>query len=301
MGSSNPSSGALQATPAQIATLSKTLPDLLKAYGANALPYEQALLNTSKVIDPQKLQETLKNYLTYGPTFSGIQSDELRRQALANANIDLAVTTGPGRDLTKEVLASQKLIDPEYFQNRAYVAARSRELADSIGINEPTGSEMAETERQLLRIAGPDRSNSRLLSAANVFGDRSLQRKDTLSRALANITGSLPALRSGIDAFQIGSAKPSGGNLNTFGLNSTAGNLGANVSQAGGGLLSNIYGTNTAASAAEIAANQLAQQRRQNNTNLGVQVASLLKPSGVGGGSTGFAPAPGGFGFLSNF
>lgn len=277
----------LQKTPAQLNQLATNLPKLLQSYKASTPGFAQVDVDTAKLIDPQKLQATIDNYRKYGDTLAGINDRDLTRAALDQAVRDNTVASGPGADLLATTNTNQRLVNPEYYQGREFLSKKYQDVANSIGVDGLSGSEMAEIERGINRVAGPDRSNSRIIAAANTFGDRSLARKDSLTRALGNYAATLPSLKSGVDAFQVTSGKPSGSSTQGFNLGTSSGYL-TPLATIGQNLLQQGTATDQANANIALQKARLNQQQQQQNTNLGLNIFSALKPtynSGYGGGS----------------
>lgn len=224
----------------QLRDYNAMLPRMLQTYGQNILPYEQAELNARKVIEPQEMQMVLDNYKKFGGQFNEMGTKQLTDNARALATAESETLAGPGAKLIDQALASQRLADPEYFRQREAVASGYNNLlANLSGTNDSVQEEMA---RGLARSNPYDRSNTRLLANAMQFGNQGLQQQNVLSQALGQASQALPQLRSGIDAFQVGTGRTAYA-MNNPGANlmpTTDRNLGASTQGMGNNLLGMI-------------------------------------------------------------
>ena len=230
----------VESTAKQLEAMRRNLPTLLKVYGDNILPYEQKALEARRVIEPQEMQMVLDNYRKYGKDFNAIGTESIVNNARDLATAENETLKGPGKELIAQALASDRQVDPEYYKTRESVSSGLNALLGNLsGTNESVQEEIS---RGLARSNPYDRSNTKLLANAMQFGNQGLQQQDMLSKALGQAAGALPQLKSGIDAFQIGTGR-SAYNMNNPGANmipQTNRALGSNTLSTGGNLLSNV-------------------------------------------------------------
>ena len=230
----------VESTAEQLAALKANLPSLMKAYGDNILPYETAALEARKVIEPAEMQMILDNYKKYGKQFNEIGTETTIRNARDLATAESETLAGPGNKLIEQALASERLADPEYYRTRETVSTGLNDLIGQLTSSNDTVSE--EISRGLARSNPYDHSNTKIIANAMQFGNQGLQRQDMLSKALGQASNALPQLKSGVDAFQIGTGRTAYA-MNNPGASmipQTNRSLGANTTNAGAGLLANI-------------------------------------------------------------
>lgn len=209
----------------------ENLPGLVRTTGEQITPYGQAQLQSQQELAPQWAALQSELYDTYGGELNRIGADILKQNALAQAGSDLAVVEGPGRELVRQGLETQRIADPEFFAAREKAGAQVGNLLDSINLGGLSGSERAEMERALAQEQGmrglsSAPSNIAALEAANQFGS-ALQRKRTaLGEALNTASQFMQGSRTGVDAFQVATGRasmPNPGNAQFLGANQNAG------------------------------------------------------------------------------
>lgn len=211
MGGDPPATPVGESTAEMLQAYLGALPKLLSAT-------ENAQLKSSQITSPayQALQNQL--YQTFGPGLAKTSSDIEAQNALRQAQSDLAVVSGPGRDLVKEALVSQKLVDPEYYAGRGALGESLLSLLS--GLN-PNGLSSGEREEITRSNAQQDvaRGNLNTPSAtattenAMNFGNALNAKRTNIANILGTAGGILPALQSGTDVYQVATGKPSTSNL----------------------------------------------------------------------------------------
>lgn len=207
-----------ESTASMMQAYVKYLPDLMKVASGQLLPTEQAKLATAQVTDPGYLALQDALYKQYGPSLAATGNQINAQNALAQAESDLAVVSGPGRELAKQALETQKIADPEYYASRAAVSNKLNQLVNSY---DPTGlseSERANVERaanqdQIRRGTFNTPSQTSTIENAMQFGDALDKKKSTLAQVLGIASGAVPNLKSNVDAYQVATGKPSAANL----------------------------------------------------------------------------------------
>lgn len=218
------------------------LPAYLRATGDNVGPFEQALVNARGTVEPQNLalDESLLNY--FGPRFNEIGSQLQLQNATNQASNELSVINGPGGDVARAGLELNKEIDPEYYGLRRIAGEKFADLLGGQDPNKLTGSELANVERGLNRtnrvLGTAVPSSTTAISNAMTFGDALTKKRGLLLDSLAQIPQNLASMKSGTDAFQVATGRPSYGANPGMGQYSTGrSGFGANVQSMGAGLL----------------------------------------------------------------
>lgn len=208
-----------ETTAQQMEAYTKYLPDLLRTVAANTGVVERAQQGLSRELAPQQAQLQYDIAKEFMPGFTQIGIDQARQQAMGTAESDAAMLAGPGREVITNLTEAQRLADPEYFKNREMSMDALAKLFTSLddpsgGLN---GAERAEVERSLAQSntergnTGP--TNIGTVEAAMNFGGagaaRKAQKQTAIGQAIATAAGAAPALRSGVDAYQVTTGKPS--------------------------------------------------------------------------------------------
>lgn len=208
-----------EATADQMAAYIKYFPDLIKTIGANTGPIERGQQALARELAPQQAQLQLDIAREFMPGFTQVGVDQARQQAEGSAATDAAILAGPGRDVVRNLSAAQREADPEYFRQRELAMGGLEKLFSSL--DDPnsgmSGTERAEVERTLAREnaargnIGPTSVGT--VEAAMNFGEagaaRKAQKQSAVGAAIAAAAGAAPTMRSGVDAFQVTTGKPS--------------------------------------------------------------------------------------------
>lgn len=205
-----------EGTAKQVKALTRWLPRLAEATGGVAGPFEQSLVNARANIDPQNLalDESLAKYFL--PRFTDIGLDVQGQQARGTAGNELSVIQGAGGDLARAGQQLNEQVDPEYYGLRAAGADKFLALLGGQDPNRLTGAEMANVERGLNRtnrfngVADVPASSS-AISNAMTFGDSLDRKRNTLVNTLNALPQNLAGMKSGFDAFQVATGRPSYG------------------------------------------------------------------------------------------
>lgn len=218
------------------------LPALMQATTKQIEPTEQAKLAAAQATDPGYLALQTALFKQYGPELAKAGADINAQNALAQANSDLAVVTGPGRQLTQAALDTQKIADPEYYATRKIVSDKLNQL---LGTYDPTGlseAERANVERasnqdQLRRGTYNTPSAIAAIENAMQYGDELNKKRTTLAQILGISSGAIPNLKSNVDAYQVATGKPSTGNLGDTKFMGANKNIGGETFSMGNSLL----------------------------------------------------------------
>jgi len=208
-----------ESTDEQMRSYIRNLPDLVNVTGANILPAEQALMDSRRAISPQQSQLELDLARQFLPQFTQVGLDQNRQQTLGQASNDLALLSGPGRDLARQAMAVQREADPEYFAGREQALGQLSRLFGSL--DDPNAglspTERAEIDRSIAisnsqrGVEAPTATSA--VQAAMQFGaareSRKADRQSRIANAVNVASGALPTFRSGIDTFQLTTGRPS--------------------------------------------------------------------------------------------
>lgn len=222
------------------------MPDLVRVTGQNMLPMEQAMLDTQRAIAPGQQQLSLDLAQQFMPQFTELGLQQGRQQAMGQAANDAALMAGPGRELAANTLAIQQVLDPEFYRSRAQAGDALSRLFGSL--SDPntglSGAEREEVTRSMARDnaarGNVDPTQLSTVEAAMSMGSAGAARKSQKQQSIANAVGaaagSMPAMRTGIDALQLTTGRPSQPN---FGLSQFGGvqSVGNNTMQLGGQLM----------------------------------------------------------------
>jgi hypothetical protein len=213
------------------ATTQESMAEVMKAYRENIIPMIQQQVAAARQYEPemQKLREEIspreqalnaRLYEQFGPEFARIGSDIARQNAQAQAETDLGIVSGTGRELVREAMRTQREADPEAYRARELALANLEQLQGSL--TDPnaglSGAERAEIDRSMAREnfargVGATPTATSTVSNAMAFGGAGEARKQQRQSAIANAAqlaaGSVQPLSSRIDTFQLTTGRPS--------------------------------------------------------------------------------------------
>jgi hypothetical protein len=214
-----------------IPNTSESMESVMKAYRENLIPMIQNQIQAAKAYEPemQTLREQISPreqqlnadlYAKYGPQFAKTGSDIARQNAQAQAETDLGIVSGTGRDLVREAMKTQKEADPEAYRARELALANLEKLQGSL--TDPnaglSGAERAEIDRSMAREnfargTGATPTATSTVSNAMAFGQageaRKAQRQSAIANAAQLAAGAVQPLSSRIDTFQLTTGRPS--------------------------------------------------------------------------------------------
>lgn len=209
----------------------ESMESVMKAYRENIIPMIQQQVAAARQYEPemQKLREEISPreqalnaqlYRQFGPEFARIGSDIARQNAQAQAETDLGIVSGTGRELVREAMRTQKEADPEAYRARELALQNLEQLQGSL--TDPnaglSGAERAEIDRSLAREnyargTGATPTATSTVSNAMAFGGAGEARKQQRQSAIANAAqlaaGAVQPLSSRIDTFQLTTGRPS--------------------------------------------------------------------------------------------
>lgn len=182
---------------------------------------------TDAAVSPIYADTQVQLYDTAGRELNRIGNEIEMQNQLASSEREKAIATGTGRDLVTAANELNRLMDPEFYKMREGVAAGADKLLGSMDPTKLSGSERAEVERGLARMGSVNpESAANTVANATQFGSALQQKQQAFSNVLAQIAGSIPATRTGVNAFEIATKRaltPNAGNANFVGVQSNTG------------------------------------------------------------------------------
>lgn len=212
-------------------TTQESMAEVMKAYRENIIPmiqqqvaaarqYEPEMQKLREEISPREQQLNADLYRQFGPQFARTGSDIARQNAQAQAETDLGIVSGTGRELVREAMRTQKEADPEAYRARELALQNLEQLQGSL--TDPnaglSGAERAEIDRSLAREnyargTGATPTATSTVSNAMAFGGageaRKAQRQSAIANAAQLAAGAVQPLSSRIDTFQLTTGRPS--------------------------------------------------------------------------------------------
>lgn len=246
----DPAPATGESTEEMLSAYAKHFPELMKINAANILPTELAKLVAARETTPAYNQIQQAAYDAYGPLMADTANRIAASQAKSQAQTDLDILRGTGRDLVLAGTETQKIADPEYYETRGRVSGGLGRLFDSIDLTgAPSGGETEEMNRAMAqentrRGTHNVPSMSEALGNALTFGQAQTAREDKakgqLGAAIGLGTGFLPTAQSGVDAFKIATGKtsmPNAGDSKFQGVNQ---GIGSETFGTGNSFMNNI-------------------------------------------------------------
>ena len=212
-------------------TTQESMAEVMKAYRENIIPMIQQQVAAARQYEPemQKLREEIspkeqalnkRLYEEFGPEFARIGSQIARQNAQAQAETDLGIVSGTGRELVREAMRTQREADPEAYRARELALQNLEQLQGSL--TDPnaglSGAERAEIDRSMAREnyargTGATPTATSTVSNAMAFGQageaRKAQRQSAIANAAQLAAGAVQPLSSRIDTFQLTTGRPS--------------------------------------------------------------------------------------------
>ena len=225
---------------------SSNMPAMINAQIAGAQQYEPAMLDLRRQVSPGQNQLDLDLLRQFGGQFAEANQRIAGQNSLAQARNDLAVVQGPGRDLVREAMVTQRAADPEAYRARELALGQLEKLNSGLQDADGTlsGSERAEIDRSLARDnfsrgLGNTPTATSTVENAMRFGAAGENRRQGRMSAIANAaqisSGAVQPLSSRVDAFQLTTGRPSV----TGQQGSGSREVGADTNQMGTNLLNN--------------------------------------------------------------
>ena len=190
----------------EVRAIAQNYPDLVKAYTEQIIPIEQAKYEAARTMSPQQYQLTLDN-APYLKQLAALDSDVKAQTQQREIGSDVATLRGPGQQAITAAIEAEKMADPEFYRSRGLIGDK---IAETLGASSATLSptERAEMERSIART-DPRNSDSALNTAKNamLFGKAGTAKANNLANVVNQVTSNLPALRSGVDVYGIGTGR----------------------------------------------------------------------------------------------
>jgi hypothetical protein len=208
------------------------LPGILKSINSGATDTAKAQLSADQAYNPGYMQLTSDLYKQYGPQLAATGNQINEQNAIAGAQTDNLLANGIGRDNVTAALGLDRLIDPEFYANRALIGQKQQDLLNSVDPTRMTNGELENTARGLGRTGQTFLPGGMGVAAsAGQFGSALAGKQDRFSQYLAQASQGLNQLRSGMNGFAIATQKPQQQNQGQglFGLTQGTGNQAYNV------------------------------------------------------------------------
>lgn len=188
-------------------------PQAIEKVNTTLKPTALAQLEADKAVSDPYAAINQELYAKYGPQAAKTAAEiqDITDKAASARELDLAKTTG--RDLVTEADTLQKQVDPEFYKNRGQI---SDAIGKYLNISDPslTEADAEEIRRATGRTSFNPQSAIDTAVAAGRFGSKYDQKKSLFGEAINRVSAALPAMRSGIDAFNVATRRasaPTGG------------------------------------------------------------------------------------------
>lgn len=190
----------------EVRAVARNYPELVEAYTKQILPIERAQYDAAREMSPKYYQMTLDNapYLRQLASLDSDIKDQTQQREIAS---DVATLRGPGQGAITAAMEAERMADPEFYRTRGLIGDKMQEvLGASSATLSPT--ERAEMERSIART-DPRNAESALNTARNamLFGRAGTEKANNLAQVVSQVTQNLPALRSGVDVYGIGTGR----------------------------------------------------------------------------------------------
>lgn len=218
-GGDPPAPTASETTAAQLQAYTQYLPGLFEVLRPEQQKAEQATLDLQREFQPQLADLNVELLKQYGPEYNQVGADLARQNQQLQAENDLAILQGTGRDVITAATEAQRLADPEFYKTREVTSKAYQDLVNSYDLSGLSPTEAANIERMTNRsnsrggVAGVG-SPSTTTANAFAFDDKLQQKKSNLANVLNMYGNFQQGNRSGVDTFQLTTGKPSVGAYN---------------------------------------------------------------------------------------
>lgn len=252
MGQSYATGTPPETTAQQLQAYIQYLPGLLQTTANQTLPVGQTEQNAQNILAPQ--QQQLQNQLysqnapglyNTGNQLNALQSQAGISQALGNLN------SSQGQQLSQAAITADQQANPQYYAALNQAGGQLSNLLGSINLGGLTGSETAQVQRGLAQQdaqKGITNSPSQTAAVSNAmnFGTALQAKQANLANAINTATSFLPASRTGVNTFAVGSGQsttqsnPGASQFLGVNANNAASSASSGNQAQGSNLLSNI-------------------------------------------------------------
>lgn len=198
-----------ESTRSMLKALTENAPAAIRAI-ADTMPYTAGkTMDISEAISPRETALQRNIYRDYGPEMNRIGAQIAGENELAAREADVRAIAGPGKQLVSQANELQAVSDPEFYKNRAAIGQAIDKYLSSYSPTELSPTEMAQISRGIGATGGtvtPSAMNT--IKNAQTFGDAGTRRWQNFGNAVAQASSALPALRSGINAFEVATGRP---------------------------------------------------------------------------------------------
>lgn len=180
------------------------LPGVIQAISKEQPGVAKLQAETDAAVSPLYAKTQADIYDTSGRRINQIgQEIETSNQLAASAR-EKQIADTYGVDLVSAADRLNRILDPEFYKNRAEVSSG---ISNALASQDPSRLTAAETEAISRGVArrGNVNPNSTVNTAANAmtFGQALQQKQALFNQTLGTAAGALPATRTGVNAFEI--------------------------------------------------------------------------------------------------
>lgn len=217
------------------------LPGVIQAITAQQPYVARVQAETDAATSPIYAQSQLDLYNTYGRDLNRVGNEIETANQLAASGREKLISDTYGVDLVKAADQLNRILDPEFYTNRAEVGAGISKALGGQDPNRLTENELEAVSRGVARSGGNVNPNNTVQAAANAmtFGQALQQKQQLYNQTLGTAAAALPTTRTGTNAFEIATRRsltPNTGNNVFTGVQQ---NTGQNAWQTGNQFMNN--------------------------------------------------------------
>jgi len=197
-------------------------PGTMESVRTTYQPQAQAEFDIAKQFTPQWAELQYDTLNKEGRDLSKLGRELSREEQIGAAETEREIAGGIGRDLTQTARELQQVMDPEAYKTKADLSKHIEDAFTSLGT---PGSLSADETEQISRGLGRNAysvgSPMETVNNAMTFGDAQAKRRDEFNKALQTATNAIPAMRSGLTGFEVGTRRtllPNFGQSNYTGI-----------------------------------------------------------------------------------
>lgn len=216
------------------------LPGVIRAISKEQMGVAKTQAEVDAAVSPIYANTQAELYDTAGRRINKIGREiETENQMAASAR-EKQIADTYGADLVGAADRLNKILDPQFYANREEVSQGISKALAGQDPNKLTAAEVEALSRGVARMGGKANPNSTVNTAANAmtFGQALQQKQALYNQTLGTAAGSMPALRSGVNAFEIATRRaltPNTGDARFMGVQQ---NTGQNAWQTGNQFMS---------------------------------------------------------------
>lgn len=182
-------------------------PQALAALQQSTPGLAQMLAEITGSLSPQEAENQTSIYEQFGPRINAAGSNIENARMLAAREGELAALSGPGQGLIDQAVQGQQKVDPEFYKNQAMISEALQSFIKA-GSPELSPTEMMQIQRGIGATGGmttPSAMNT--VKNAMTFGKAGTDKWTNFGNAVMGASSALPNLKSGINAFEVGTGR----------------------------------------------------------------------------------------------